>query len=53
MFSEKDFERLWFPYRCKTQRICEIIRGRYQCNFLNGDIYMFMSNDQRKVRMIH
>ena len=31
--------------RCKAQRICEIIRG--------GDVYMFMSKDQRKVRMIH
>ena len=39
--------------RCKAQRICEIIRGRYHRDPLNGDVYMFMSKDQRKVRMIH
>ncbi len=39
--------------RCKAQRICEIIRGRYLRDPLNGDVYMFMSKDRRKVRMIH
>jgi transposase len=39
--------------RCKAQRICEIIRGRYHRDPLNGDVYMFMSKDQRKVHMIH
>ena len=39
--------------RCKAQRICEIIRGRYHRDPLNGDVYIFMSKDQRKVRMIH
>ncbi|MFR3055278.1 MAG: IS66 family insertion sequence element accessory protein TnpB [Phocaeicola coprophilus] len=39
--------------RCKAQRICEIIRGRYHRDPLNGDVYMFMSKDRRKVRMIH
>jgi len=39
--------------RCKVQRICEIIRGRYHRDPLNGDVYMFMLKDQRKVRMIH
>ena len=39
--------------RCKAQRICEIIRGRYHRDPLSGDVYMFMSKDQRKVRMIH
>ena len=39
--------------RCKAQRICEIIRGRYHRDPMNGDVYMFMSKDQRKVRMIH
>ena len=34
--------------RCKAQRICEIIRGRYHRDPLNGDVYMFMSKDQRK-----
>ena len=27
--------------------------GRYHRDPLNGDVYMFMSKDQRKVRMIH
>ena len=39
--------------RCKVQRICKIICGRYHCDPLNGDVFMFMSKDQRKVRMIH
>ena len=39
--------------RCKAQRICEIIRGRYHRVPLNGDVYIFMSKDQRKVRIIH
>ena len=29
--------------RCKAQRICEIIRGRYHRDPMNGDVYMFMS----------
>ena len=33
--------------RCKAQRICEIIRGRYHRDPMNGDVYMFMSKDQR------
>ena len=36
--------------RCKAQRICEIIRGRYHRDPMNGDVYMFMSKDQRKVQ---
>ena len=40
--------------RCKAQRICEIIRGRYHRDpDERRDVYMFMSKDQRKVRMIH
>lgn len=39
--------------RCKARRISEIIRGRYHRDPLNGDVYMFMSKDHRKVRMIH
>ena len=39
--------------RWKAQHICEIIRGRYHRDPLNGDVYMFMSKDQRKVCMIH
>lgn len=33
--------------RCKAQRICEIIRGRYHRDPLNGDVYMFMSGGGR------
>ena len=29
------------------------VYGRYHRDPLNGDVYMFMSKDQRKVRMIH
>lgn len=39
--------------RCKAPRIFEIIRARYHRNPLNGDVYMFMSKDQTKVKMIH
>lgn len=39
--------------RCKAPRIFEIIRGTHHRDPLNGDVYMFMSKDQRKVRMIH
>lgn len=39
--------------RCKAQRISEIIRGRYHHDPMNGDVYMFMSKDHRKVRIVH
>ena len=39
--------------RCKAPRIFEIIRSRYHRDPLNGDVYMFMSKDQRKVKMVH
>ena len=39
--------------RCKAPRISEIIRSRYHRDPHNGDVYIFMSNDQRKVKMIH
>lgn len=39
--------------RCKARRISEIIRVRYHRDPLNGDVYMFMSKDQTKVKMIH
>lgn len=31
-----------YDMRYKTQRIAEIIRGRYHSNLLNGDVYIFM-----------
>ena len=39
--------------RCKAPRIFEIIRSKYHRDPLNGDVYMFMSKDQRKVKMVH
>ena len=39
--------------RCKDPRIFEIIRSRYHRDPLNGDVYMFMSKNQRKVKMVH
>ena len=39
--------------RCKARRISEMIRTRYQRDPLNGDVYIFMSKDQTKVKMIH
>ena len=33
--------------RCKALRVSEIIRSRY------GDVYIFMSKDPKKVKMIH
>lgn len=39
--------------RCKAPRIFEIIRAQYHRDPMNGDVYMFMSKDQTKVKMIH
>lgn len=39
--------------RCKAPRISEIIRSRYHRDPFNGDVYIFMSKDRRKVKMIH
>lgn len=39
--------------RCKARRVSEIIRARYHRDPLNGDVYIFMSKDQKKVKMIH
>ena len=38
--------------RCKAPRIFEIIRAKYHRDPLNGDVYIFMSKDQRKVKMV-
>lgn len=39
--------------RCQAPRISEIIRSRYHRDPFNGDVYIFMSKDLRKVKMIH
>jgi tRNA G18 (ribose-2'-O)-methylase SpoU len=39
--------------RCKAQRVSEIIRSQYHRDPMNGDVYMFMSKDLRRVKMVH
>ena len=39
--------------RCKARRISDMIRVKYHRDPLNGDVYVFMSKDQTKVKMIH
>ncbi|NDV81540.1 IS66 family insertion sequence element accessory protein TnpB [Bacteroides sp. 51] len=39
--------------RCKAPRICEIIRTRYHRDPINGDVYIFMSKDQKKVKLVY
>ena len=39
--------------RCKAPRVSEIIRSRYHRDPLQGDVYIFMSKDQKKVKLIH
>ena len=39
--------------RCKAPRISEIIRSRFHRDPFYGDVYIFMSKDRRKVKMIH
>ena len=56
--SRRTFQSMTFlpglhDMRCKAPRIFEIIRAKYHRDPLNGDVYMFMSKDQTKVKMIH
>ena len=58
MLTINGLHKFYFlPYfhdmRCKAQRISEIIRARYNRAPLNGDVYIFMSKDNRKVKMVH
>ena len=39
--------------RCKARRVSEMIRAKYHRDPLNGDVYIFMSKDQTKVKMVH
>ena len=39
--------------RCKAQTISEIIRSRYNHDPHNGDVYVFMSKNCRRIRLIH
>lgn len=58
MLSITGLKNFYFlPYfhdmRCKAPRIFEIIRNRYHRDPMNGDVYIFMSKNRRKVKMIH
>lgn len=39
--------------RCKAQTISEIIRSRYNRDPHNGDVYVFMSKNCKRIRLIH
>lgn len=47
------FLPLFHDMRCKAPRITEIIRSHYNRDPLNGDVYIFMSKDCKKVKMVH
>ena len=53
--SRRTFQSMTFlpglhDMRCKAPRIFEIIRAKYHRDKLNGDVYIFMSKDQTKVK---
>ncbi len=39
--------------RCKSRRIAGIIKSRYNRDPYNGDVYIFMSKDCKRIKMIH
>lgn len=39
--------------RCKAQRLSEVVRMKYHRDPLNGDVYIFMSKDYRRIKMVH
>lgn len=39
--------------RCKAPRMLELIHRRFGRDPYNGDVFIFMSKDRRKLRMIH
>ena len=39
--------------RCKAERISQIIRRKFNRDPYNGDVYIFMSRDRRKIKLIH
>lgn len=51
----KNFYNLpsFLDMRCKAPRVSEIIRSRYHRDPLDGDVYIFMFKDPKKVKMIH
>jgi hypothetical protein len=38
--------------RCKAPRVFEIIRGKYHRDPSNGDVYIFMSKNRRRVKVL-
>lgn len=39
--------------RCKAPRVLEIIHRRFGRDPYNGDVYIFMSRNRKKLRMVH
>ena len=39
--------------RCKAPRMLEIIHSRFGRDPYNGDVFIFMSKDRRRLRLIH
>lgn len=39
--------------RCGAQRIMETVRIKYGRNPYKGDVYIFMSKNRRRVRLVH
>lgn len=39
--------------RCKAERISQIIRRKFNRDPYNGDVFIFMSRDRRKIKLIH
>ena len=52
-FQSMTFLPSLYDMRCKASRIFEIMRAKYHRDPLNGDVYIFMSKDQTKVKKIH
>ena len=58
MLTREDARRFFFlpdfhDMRCKAPRVLEIVRCRYHMNPRCGAVYVFMSRDRKRVRMIH
>ena len=42
----------FYDMRCKAPRVFEIIRRKYHRDPTNGDVYIFMSKNRKRVRML-
>ena len=57
MFGINGTMRLYYvsgiqDMRCGYYRLCEIVKSKLHRDPYNGDVYMFMSKDRRKVKLI-